>query len=369
MEGRQTVLFFELLQVAIGTRKGLDGVPTAEEWNELFRLCRKQGLLGIGFGGIQQLPEQQWPPRLLKLKWTAQAQQLEKDNAILTARCVELSSFLQAEGFWNCILKGQGNLAYYPAHLKGLRKCGDIDVWMTPAIPCAYPKRQVLDYVNRKTPGQFICYIHVDFPVWKEIPVEVHIRPSFLCAPFRNASLQQWFSQQERHCALQSPQGFSMPTVEFNVIYQLLHLYKHLFEEGIGLRQLLDYAFVLQAYQQEEQEGKITLLATLDSLGMRRFATAVMYILKIVFCLPDAQLLCAPDEEEGMFLLKEVLAAGNLGQHDERIRYGGGAVRHAWEKLKHNIRLIHHYPEEVLWEPLYRFWHWTWRARKAWRYE
>lgn len=369
MTDQTTALFFQLLQVAIGTRAGLEADPTAQEWNTLFGLCKKQGLLGIAFGAIQQLPQNQWPPRMLKLKWAAQAQQLEKDNAQLASHCATLQQMLQQDGFWACILKGQGNLAYYPSHLKGLRKCGDIDVWMVPVAACSYPKRQVVDYVLHQTPGQFVCYLHVDFPIWEGIPIEVHFRPSFLCSPFRNARLQQWFAQQEKRCAVQHPQGFLMPTVSFNVIYQLLHLYKHLFEEGIGLRQLLDYAMVLRAYREEGQMGLKTLMSTIDSLGMHRFTTAVMYILKHVFRMPDDQLLCAPHEDEGEFLLDEVLAAGNLGRHDDRIRYGGGGVRHAWEKLKHNARLVNHYPEEVLWEPFFRIWHWSWRFRRCWKKE
>lgn len=369
MLDKRTELFFQLLQVAVGTRQALEVAPDATAWNHLFQLCKKQGLLGIGFGGILRLPQEQWPPRLLKLNWTAQAQQLEKDNATLSERCVELNRLLQAEGFWSCILKGQGNLAYYPSHLKQLRKCGDIDVWMVPASPCDYPKRQVLDFINRQTPGQFICYIHVDYPVWPEVPVEVHIRPSFLCSPWRNFRLQRWFRTQERTCAVPAPQGFPMPTVTFNVVYQLLHLYKHLFEEGIGLRQLLDYVMVLQAYHQEGTHQHAATLQLLQEFGMRRFTGAVMYILQRVFLLPDDCLLCAPDAAEGEFLLSEVLAAGNLGRYDERIQHGGTATQHAWEKLKHNGRLVCHYPEEVLWEPLFRFWHWSWRARKAWQKE
>ena len=36
-----------------------------------------------------------------------------------------------------------------------------------------------------------------------------------------------------------------IPTVEFNIIFQLTHIYSHLMNEGIGLRQLLDYYYVL----------------------------------------------------------------------------------------------------------------------------
>ena len=36
-----------------------------------------------------------------------------------------------------------------------------------------------------------------------------------------------------------------IPTVEFNIIFQLTPIYSHLMNEGIGLRQLVDYYYVL----------------------------------------------------------------------------------------------------------------------------
>lgn len=44
-----------------------------------------------------------------------------------------------------------------------------------------------------------------------------------------------------------------MPMTSFNVIYILSHLYRHVFTEGIGLRQLIDYYFVL--VKSEESDG------------------------------------------------------------------------------------------------------------------
>ena len=83
---------------------------------------------------------------------------------------------------------------------------------------------------------------------------------------------------------------------------------------------------------------------------------------------------------------------GNFGKYDERIKretpsiprplwlpcIGEKRARgkkvprqlwHAWEKLKHNMRLVGHYPEEVMWEPGFRVYHWIWRRLELWRYE
>ena len=51
----------------------------------------------------------------------------------------------------------------------------------------------------------------------------------------------------------------AIPTVEFNLIFQLTHIYAHLMNEGIGLRQLLDYYYVLcDFYKVYQKSSKIT---------------------------------------------------------------------------------------------------------------
>ncbi len=108
---------------------------------------------------------------------------------------------------------------------------------------------------------------------------------------------------------------------------------------------------------------------TLERFGMKKFVGAIMYVLQTVFSMPEEYMLFAPDEREGQFLLNEIMQAGNFGKHDTRISHDGGKTRHAWEKLKHNFRLVGHYPEEVLWEPVFRVWHWIWRRFELWRFK
>ena len=39
--------------------------------------------------------------------------------------------------------------------------------------------------------------------------------------------------------------GLAFPSIRFNTVYSLLHIFRHVFHEGIGLRQLLDYYYIL----------------------------------------------------------------------------------------------------------------------------
>ena len=158
-----------------------------------------------------------------------------------------------------------------------------------------------------------------------------------------------------------------MPTIEFNVVFQLLHLYKHLFHEGIGLRQFLDYSMVLRAFSQ--QGNKQQVLETFESFGLLHFASAVNFVLQEMFALPTAYLLVEPNEKEGKFLLSEIMKAGNFGHYDKRLSHSASPLLHAWEKIVRNLHLITHYPEEVLCEPLFRLYHFLWRIFRLWWWE
>ena len=72
--------------------------------------------------------------------------------------------------------------------------------------------------------------------------------------PIYHARLQKWF---RRNADLQCshivglPDGagdIAIPTTAFNVVYQLTHLYHHFFDEGIGMRQIIDYFLVVNDF-------------------------------------------------------------------------------------------------------------------------
>ena len=64
-------LFFELIQVALGTRSHLSYVPSQEDWRNLFRSSQKQSIVGVAFEGIKMLPDNQWPPKTLLFEWVS----------------------------------------------------------------------------------------------------------------------------------------------------------------------------------------------------------------------------------------------------------------------------------------------------------
>ena len=155
--------------------------------------------------------------------------------------------------------------------------------------------------------------------------------------------------------------GLIVPTTDFNIVYLLLHIYRHLLDEGVGMRQLMDYYFALKALA-PSQKG--ICYETICSFGMKRIASAVMWIMQEVFGIDQEHLLCAPNSREGKSLLNEVMTAGNFGHYDVRVEHGhSGAFGRGWENFCRNIRFVTKYPDEVLWAPFWKLWHWGWRKR------
>ena len=160
--------------------------------------------------------------------------------------------------------------------------------------------------------------------------------------------------------SLTGTEGASMiptPTLAFNRVYILVHIYRHLFHEGIGLRQLLDYYFVL--HQGFTEEERTETMRTLRSLRMQGFTAAVMWVLQEVFAMDDRYLLTDPNEEEGRFLLSEIMLAGNFGHYDVRIKRSAKVTE--WglfcRRVGRNLRFLRSYPSEVLWSPFFKLWH------------
>ena len=87
-----------------------------------------------------------------------------------------------------------------------------------------------------------IRYHHIEAPKIDGTEVEVHFRPCYAHSPLRNWRMQRWFEEHTDVCMKnKTHMGFAVPTASVNVEYQMCHLFSHYFDEGLGLRQLMDY--------------------------------------------------------------------------------------------------------------------------------
>ena len=373
---KQQKIFFDFLRFCIGSAKEIPGSLKEVDWKELYAIAKKQALLGVLFHGIQRLPKELAPEQKLLMQWMVMAEMIRKQNIRLFQDSVKVCKNFENKGFANCILKGQGNALLYPDPY--MRTPGDIDIYLS----CG--RRKIMKYVDQVCPNQVMRYHHVDFPVMKTA-IEVHFTPSYMFFPIHNSRMQKWFGKvmgEQCNYRVSLPDGYgdiTVPQVSFNAIYILSHLYRHIFTEGIGLRQLLDYYFVLVNWHTDltnltdsnkslPQMTQIntdldTLRHKLKYLGLWKFAQAVMFVMKEVFGLSEDRMIAPMDERKGRFLLDEIMRGGNFGQYDDRMgsKAGESKIHRYFRMNLRNLRFVKHYPTEALSEPLFRTWFAVWK--------
>ena len=254
---KQQKIFFDFLRFCIGSAKEIPSSLKEVDWKELYAIGKKQCLVGVLFDGIKKLPaEHVGMKKELLLQWMAESQMLEKANVRLNDAAIQVSEWFRKKGFRTCILKGQGNALMYPNPYS--RTPGDIDIWVEGG------DKRVISFVRSISPYEKACYHHIEFPSYKGVEVEVHYRPSFLLCFWHNRRLQKYYErvkeEQFSHRVMLGEQGeIAIPTEEFNLIFQLTHIFSHLMNEGIGLRQLLDYYYVIcDFYKVYQNSSKIT---------------------------------------------------------------------------------------------------------------
>ena len=262
---KQHQIFFDFLRFIVGSAKEIPDSLKEADWKELYAIAKKQCLVGVLFDGIKKLPaEHVGMEKELLLQWMAESQMLEKANVRLNDAAIQVSEWFRKKGFRTCILKGQGNALMYPNPYS--RTPGDIDIWVE------WEDKRVISFVRSISPYEKACYHHIEFPSYKGIEVEVHYRPSFLLCFWHNRKLQKYYErvkeEQFSHRVMLGEQGeIAIPTVVFNLIFQLTHIYAHLMNEGIGLRQLVDYYYVLCDFYKVYQNSSKTHPSSLTLKG------------------------------------------------------------------------------------------------------
>ena len=364
----KTSAIFLFLNYCLGKKVDMSMVVAKIDWRQLYNFASRQALLGFCFDGIERLTKEfseelkQNPMgRDLLMTWMGKAQQIRRQNMKVNAVAGKLYSKFREDGLRCCILKGQGNALMYPNPYS--RTPGDIDVWIDAS------RERIMEYAQKKFElGDNIRLQHLETSL-DGVPVELHFFPCSMNNPFYHARLQKWF---RRNADLQCshivglPDGagdIAIPTTAFNVIYQLTHLYHHFFDEGIGMRQIIDYYYVVN--NDELLVIRDTLQRELKYLGLWKFAGAVMYVLHEALGLSEEKMIAPMDEKRGKLLLAEILNGGNFGKHFTK--YGHftqqGMAKKYFLKIWRNMHFVRYYPAEALSEPIFRTWHFFWRVK------
>ena len=360
--------FFAFLKYRIGNKGNMSMVIAGMDWRKLYSFASRQTILGLCFDGIERLGVE-YPEELrrnpigrgLLMTWMGKSQQIRRQNMKVNMVANKLYSMFREDGLRCCILKGQGNALMYPNPYS--RTPGDIDVWVNAS------REYLTEYAKCHFKLEDDIRFHHLETTMDGVPVELHFFPCSMNNPLYHARLQKWFKRNaDLQCSnvVSLPDGIgeiAIPTTAFNVVYQLTHLYHHFFDEGIGMRQIIDYYYVVN--NDELLVIRDTLQRELKHLGLWKFAGAVMYVLHETLGLSDEKMIAPMDEKRGKLLLAEILNGGNFGKHFTK--YGHftqqGMAKKYFLKIWRNMHFVRYYPAESLSEPIFRTWHFFWRMK------
>lgn len=346
-------LFLSLVACAFGHDAAFDRPLDRQQWEDLFAQAKKHALLGPLFDVVDEFPANLRPPLAVYARWALAVEEIESAYATRRELAARLHEDFFRDGMRSCVLKGQGIAALYPRPEH--RQSGDIDIWVEGG------REKVLSYLSGICKVRSVVYHHCDAKLSEDVPVEVHFTPSWMNSLRLNRRLQRWFASVS-DSLFSNAGGPAAPDgmLDFNAVYCLVHIFRHLFAEGIGLRQLMDYRYILESLP---ASSRVTVMDTVRSLKLGRFAAALMYVQKDVFLLPDEYLLCEPDPVLGEFFLDEVMRAGNFGLYDPRNAHDlhESLPARAWRKISRLVKLSRFCPEEVFSAPLFKTWQRLWR--------
>lgn len=363
-------MIFDFLKYCLGGKDNMSNVVANIDWQQLYSFASKQAILGLCFEGIERLGKE-YPEELkqnpiernLLMAWMGKAQQIRRQNMKVNVVASKLYSMLRENGLRCCILKGQGNALMYPNPYS--RTPGDIDVWVNAS------REDITEYAKCHFNLEDDIRFHHLETTMDGVPVELHFFPCSMNNPLYHARLQKWFKRNaDLQCSnvVSLPDGIgeiAIPTMTFNVVYQLTHLYHHFFDEGIGMRQIIDYYFVLVKSEERRVQNLTALQRELKYLGLWKFAGAVMYVLHEALGLSEEKMIAPMEEKRGKLLLAEILNGGNFGRHFTK--YGHftqqGMAKKYFLKIWRNMHFVRYYPAESLSEPIFRTWHFFWRFK------
>lgn len=384
----------ELLQVALGIRPELSQIYNNEEWDACYEFAGKQAIVGVLFAGIERLPKQQRPYNDLLMLWIRQVMYMLTQSEKLDQMCALVARNFKLAGFDCVILKGQGVAKLYKQFLGSagnfnsslsvsssskdhflLRTPGDIDCWVFA------DRSDIWNYLKKNVPsftGEHDGNLHTEF-IFHNTTVEVHYTATYLITPIYNKRLQDWLKKQalgfviniEKDAITNAPLDttaslsteenvkykitnyFPTPTLEFNLVYLILHMYRHYLFEGIGLRHVVDYYIVLQMTTDEQKREAMKIL---NSFGAGDFARALMWVLNECLEMKAESMLCKPNAWRGKMLMDAILKGGNFGKFDKinSIEFRQWGMKRCWRFVLRNMRLFIAYPNEIGWHVVKR---------------
>lgn len=338
--------YLDFIKYAIGEETVISDSAESIDWYDFLQFCNRHGIIGLVFEGIQRADLMINEDILFK--WISCVEQIKKKNRITNQRIEQVQHFFEVKKCRTCILKGQANGLMYPK--PEVRSPGDIDIWVEGKT------LDIIRMVQSITPSASYSLHHIKMPIFKDVSVEVHYRPTKMTNRKLDNKLQAYVKEVTKYQFLHKEKlgviEIGCLSDEFNALYQILHMYGHFFETRNSFKQFTDYYYLLKKGLAEEEKQQC--LRMFKSLKLEKYAAGIMWIMTDVLGLEERFIIGEKNEREGRLILKESFYYGTFSKN---------TIYSVLQQTIANVRLVRHYPCKVLNGPLYLVWHQWWKFK------
>ena len=351
-------LFFELLQVTLGTREKLSRMPNAQEWERLYEEAENQAIVGILLTGLERLPSEQLPPLEVKLQWIGEVQIIQHENKVKDSAVVDLCEWFLGEDIRFVVVKGQTLAAIYPDN--SLRQSGDIDFLVHPddwSKAFALVERTGLNIESEHAEK------HVEWTK-EEVPYEMHHALACFARPRHQRYWENVIEPEIwKHPWTVEIEGYLVPTLfpVLNVLYVFVHIFEHFIKEGIGLRQIVDWFYLMENVRWKKEDVE-QLDRWLNGIGLKKAFVGFGAVLTDYLGLSDEAFpfeISSVYHQKAPVLMKNILEMGNFG-HNKGTLQGLKHIGRIWSQTWKFGNLA---PAEVWWRIPHMF---GWWGKKTW---
>lgn len=259
---------------------------------------------------------------------------------------------MKENGIAYVVFKGLAVARHYPEPL--VRTMGDVDFYV--------PQRDFLRAVDVIERGLHVeidkeeVDKHYSFD-WQGIRFEMH----YQIETFGSHRHQLCFDWMIDEAMAEHTDSFSVcdsdgneicvlpPTEDLIVVFK--HWFNHLLVEGVGLRQTLDLAVLLNAYRDKINVGR--LMTALDGIGYIKAFRAMLAMMKRYFgtdWLDSTFVLGSRDERYANKLMAAVMESGNFGRKAYRNHTTGKkkSMETATRALRHCVTFLWLAPKDII---------------------
>ena len=359
-------LFLELLQVSLGTRGELSRVPSAHEWEQLLIKAEDQAIVGLLLSGLERLPEEQLPPLEVKLQWIGEFQIEEATYRQHLKVIAKTRDCLKKGGVKAAFMKGLVCGSRYPQPER--RTCGDIDF-----VVAEKDFVKTLDLLEDiGTVDRELIHEHHGMAFVDDVTLEPHYKVHNFQNPAVDEAMKEMFAEVfPDRLEIVDIEGEKVPVfpAAFECAVLVGHMVNHVYAEGLGLRQVVDFYYWLKVNCERE-----VIWGYLRSMRMERAFRVFACICENYLGLDSALLGMSYTYKEKRFaqkMMEDVLRVGNFAHS---IDYTGNnevlrPLRSYFWVVGRCIKLGYLCPAEARWWPVSKVRRFFWKKAEKKRLE